>query len=310
MKMLRSLGLSFVGLAVAGLTAASHAAAVPVSVDCTNLIDIQSYSLGEDASDQAYLLVTGTADGKPISERFPKTGAWTAAPKKAPVDPKNPVGLWKGELNDGQFAALTVTLLQGKGDDALNKKYLDAMAAAEQKLPGWNGPTLASADDLKKLAEAKLKADQSVVTKIKDFYSREKKTDHFGGQFTIILWNNNGKIVKRLDPVGLTFGEHYGNDIKIYSKLKNTRNNVLMKNEQGEWEEQQLEPTSDDQTGIRVKELETEYIKQPDGANPLRHTTDYLVEVKVTAGGKPPTWNTEGEVTGVDAIHTYWQFAD
>lgn len=307
MKMLRSLGMSF-GLAVAGLTAASRAAAVPVTVDCTNLIDIQSYNFGEDASDQAYLLVSGDAAGKPINDRFPKTDAWTTAPKKAPVDAKNPVELWKGDLDEGQYAVITVTLLQGKGDDALNKKYLDALGGAEQKVPGWDAKTLASADDLKKLAEAKLKADQSVVAKIKDFYSRDKKTDHFGGQFTLILWNNAGKIVKRLDPVGLTAGEHNGIDPKIYSKLKNTRNNVLMKNEQNEWEEQQVEPVSDDGSAIRVKELENEYVNN--NGQKLKHTTDYLVEVKVMANGKPLNWSTEGEVTGIDAIHTYWQFAD
>jgi hypothetical protein len=307
MKMLRTLGISL-GLAMGGMAAATHAAAVPITVDCTDLIDIQSYNLGEDASDQAYLLVTGDAAGKQIDERLPKTGTWTAAPKKTPVDAKNPVELWKGDLDDGQDAVITVTLLQGKGDDALNKTYLDALKAAEQKVPGSDAKTLASADDLKKLAEAKLKADQSVVTKIKTFYSRDKKTDHFGGQFTLILWNHGGKIVKRLDPVGLTFGEHYGNDPKVYSKLKNTRNNVLMKNEQNEWEEQQLEPVSDDMTAIRVKELETEYVQN--GSEKLRHTTDYLVEIKVLANGKPLSWSTEGEVPGIDAIHTYWMFGD
>jgi hypothetical protein len=309
MKMLRTLGFS-VGLAVAGLTAAAaRAAALPVTVDCTNIRDIQSYTVGENASDTAYLLVTGYADGKSIDERVPKTGTWTVGQKLMPVDAKHPAELWKGDLGNGQYALLTVTLLQGKGDDALNKKYLSALGAAEQKLPGWNGKTLASADDLKKLALAKVKADQTVVSKIKDYYSREKGTDHFGGQFTIILWNNKGTIVKRLDPVGLTFGEHYGTDAKIYSKLKLTRTNVLMKNEQGEWEEQQVEPVSDDQTEIRVKELETEYIKQGK-ASPLRHVTDYLVGVTVTAGGKPLIWSTEDEVTGVDNIHTYYHFAD
>lgn len=307
MKMLRCLGMAF-GLAVAGAAAWSHAAAVPVTVNCTNLIDIQSYNLGEDASDQAYLLVTGDAAGKQIDERVPKTGAWTVAPKKIPVDAKHPAELWKGDLDEGQYAVLTVTLLQGTGDEALNKKYLDALAAAEQKVPGWDAKTLASAGDLKKFAAAKLKADQSVVTKIKNFYSRAKKTDHFGGQFTLILWNNGGKIVKRLDPVGLTFGEHYGTDIKIYSKLKNTRSNVLLKDDQNEWSEQTMEPISDDGNEVRVKELETEYVKQ-NGQN-LRHVTDYLVGVTVTANEKPLSWSTEDEVTGVDDIHRYWNYAD
>jgi hypothetical protein len=299
------------GLSVAGLAGLARAAAAPVTVDLTSIIDIQSYNLGEDASDQTYLLVSGIADGKPIDLRFPKDKTWTAAPKKMPVDPKNPVEMWKGELNDNQFAVLTITLMQGKGEDAaLNKKYLDAVNAADAKAPGYDGKMLASPDALKKLAEDLVKANQSVVSKIKEMYSREKNTDHFGGQFTVILWNNNGKIVKRLDPVGLTFGEHYGNDIKIYSKLKNTRNNVLVRNEKGELETQNLEPLNDDQTAVRVKELETEYIKQP-GANPLRHTTDYLVEIKVLGpDGKPLIWNTEAEVTGIDNIHTYWPYAD
>ena len=307
MKVLRFVGISL-GLAVAGLASAARAAAIPVAVECTNLIDIQSYNLGEDASDQAYLLVTGSAGSQSINERFPKTGAWTVAQKKSPVDPKNPVDLWKGDLDDGQYATLTVTMLQGKGDDALNKKYLDALAAAEKTVAGLDAKTLASAADLKKLAEAKLKADQSVVTRIKDYYSRAAKTDHFGGQFTLIVWNNNGKIVKRLDPVGLTSGEHNGIDPKVYSKLKNTRNNVMVKNEQNEWQELQLEPVSDDGNAIRVKELENEYVGS--GKEKIRHTTDYLVEVEVIAGGKPLSWTAEGEVPGVDNIHFYWQFGD
>lgn len=307
---LRTLVLSF-GIAVSGIAALARGAAAPVTVDLTSIIDIQSYNLGEEASDSVYVMVNGVVGGKPVDERFPKEQAWTAAPKKQAVDAKSQVEVWKGDLDEGQFAALTITLMQGKGEDqALNKKYLDAVSAAEAKVDGYDGKTLASPDALKKLAEGLVKANQSVVTKIKDMYSREKKTDHFGGQFTFILWNNGGKIVKRLDPVGLTFGEHYGNDVKIYSKLKNTRNNVLQKNDQGEWEEQQLEPLSDDQTAVRVKELETEYIKQ-DAGNPLRHTTDYLVEIKVIGpDGKPLVWNTEGEVTGIDAIHTYWPYAD
>jgi len=306
---LRSLGL-VLGLAVTGLAATSRAAAIPVTVDLTSLIDIQSYNLGEDASDQAYLLVTGTSDGKAIDERFPKEQTWTAAPKKQPVDAKSPVELWKGALDNGQFVVLTVTLFQGKvADEALNKKFLGAINEADQKVPELSGKTI-TADGVKKLAEGLQKADAAVITKIKDLYSREKNTDHFGGQFTLIVWNNDGKLQKRLDPVGLTFGEHYGNDIKIYTKLKNTRNNVLVKNDQGQWEEQQLEPVNDDSTAVRVKGLETEYLKQTTG-NPLRHTTDYLMEIKVLgADNKPLTWTAEGENTGIDAIHTYWMFAD
>ena len=308
------LGIVGLGLALGALAlwgTAARAAGVPVTVDCTSIRAIQTYAVGQNATDEAYLIVTGVAAGKPIDERLPKTGALPAAPKQPAVSEDKPLQLWKGDLDDKQFLVLTVTLMQGKGaDEARNKQFLQKLMAADQQVPGWSQPTLASAGDLKKLAQATLKADQGIVKDIKKIYSREQNTDHFGGQFTLIVWNNAGKLVKRLDPVGLTFGEHYGNDIKIYSKLKLTRNNVLVKNPKGQWEEQQVEPVNDDQTVIRVKELETEYIKQPTG-NPVRHVTDYLVEIQVLGGdSKPLKWNLEDDQTGVDAIHEYWNYAD
>jgi hypothetical protein len=303
---------AILGLVASGLVASvAPAAAIPVTVNATSIIDIQSYNIGENAKDPVYLLVTGTHAGTAINERLPKDQTWQAAPKHPAVDSKAPVTLWKGALDDGQFVLLTVTLMQGKGADAaLDKKYISDLAAADHKVLGWDKKTLTSANEFKKLAEDTLKADQSVVTNIKDLFSREKNTDHFGAQFTLIVWNNKGQLVKRLDPVGLTFGEHNGNDIKIYSKLKNTRNNVLMKNDKGEWEEQQLEPVNDDANAVRVKGLETEYVKQPTG-NPIRHVTDYLVEVQVLgAENKPLTWTAEDEQNKLDTIHQYWNYAD
>jgi len=308
---LGSVGLSL-ALSVIGFGAAmGRAASVPVTVNCTSIRAIQTYAVGQNAADAAYVMVTGVADGKPIAQRLPQTGTWPAGAKQPAVTDDKPVQLWKGDLDDGQFVVLTVTLMQGKGEDqARNQQFLQKLNEADQQLPQWKQPKLGSADDLKKLAETTLKADQGVVKDIKKIYSRETNTDHYGGQFTLIIWNNGGKLVKRLDPVGLTFGEHYGNDIKIYSKLKLTRNNVLVKNNKGQWEEQQIEPTNDDQTVIRVKELETEYIPQAAG-NPVRHVTDYLVELQVLGGdNKPLKWNLEDDQTGVDAIHEYWNFAD
>ena len=295
----------------AGAVRAAEAAPVPVSVNCTSIRAIQTYATGQNATDTAYLLVTGVANGKPMEQHLPPTGAWPAAVKQPAVTEDKPVQLWKGDLDDGQFVVLTVTLMQGQGaDQARNQQFLQKLNEADRQVAVWNQPKLASADDLKKLAEAVLKADQSVIKDVKKLYSREMNADHYGGQFTLIVWNDGGKLVKRLDPIGLTFGEHYGNDIKIYSKLKLTRNNVLVKSNKGQWEEQQIEPTNDDQTVIRVKELETEYIKQATG-NPVRHVTDYLVELQVLGGdNKPLKWNLEDDQTGVDAIHEYWNFAD
>jgi hypothetical protein len=124
-----------------------------------------------------------------------------------------------------------------------------------------------------------------------------------------MVWNNGGKIVKRLDPVGLTFGEHYGTNEKIYTKLKYTRPNVLEKDEAGDWNEVQFAPVDDEEpTVVRVKMLETEYV--PDGDQKLRKVTDYLLDVRVQAAGKPLEWELGGEETGTSTLHTYWEYAE
>jgi hypothetical protein len=143
---------------------------------------------------------------------------------------------------------------------------------------------------------------------VKDTFSRDKKTDHYGGLFSVLVWNNNGKITKRLDPVGLTFGEHFGIDAKVYTKLKYTRPNVLDK-EGNDWNEVQFPPVDDDKPEVvRVKMLENEYVQQ--GDQKLRKTTDYLVDVRVTAAGKPLEWELGGEQTGPGTLHTYWEYAE
>ena len=309
---LRSITLGVVLLLLCTVVPAARAAGVPVTVQVTSIRDIQSYEMGQNATDQVYLLLTGTAAGKPIDQRLPQGNqTLPAGPKQPAVNADKPLTLWKGDLDNNQFVLLTVTLMQGKGQDqAKNKQFVGQIQAANTGVPELSKPTLSSADDLKKLAEAVVKAHQTVIKDIKKIYSRDQKTDHYGEQFTLIVWNNNGKLVKRLDPVGLTFGQHYGNDEKIYTKLKNTRNNVLVKDDQGQWGEQQMEPLNDDQTAIRVKGLETEWVKQSSG-NPIRHVTDYLVEIKVIGpDNKALSWNTEDEQTGIDAIHTYWNYAD
>jgi hypothetical protein len=198
--------------------------------------------------------------------------------------------------------------MMGDGtDDANVKDFLDKLTAADKQTPEWSKPTL-TADEVPKFATALLKNQQPVIVKIKDIFSRQAKTDHYGGQFNVLVWNNDGKIVKRVDPIGLTFGEHFGTDLKIYSKLKATRSNVLLKDDSGQWTEQQLLPLDDDETTVRVKMLETE--AQPTDKN-TKHVTDYLAEVQVKdATGKPMHWTLEGENTGYDVVHTYYDYAD
>ena len=301
--------LAAVALLAAASAPTAQAAPLPVEVNLTALHAIQTYALDEKEDDQVYLLVSGVAGGKDVDQRVPKEGALAANVKKPPVAKKQPLPLWKGEIADGEFALLTVVLMHGKGTDAAKlKEFAGARAAAEKTVAERSKKTLAEGD-LKKLAEATVKAQQGVLKDIKKTFSRDKNTDHFGGLFNIILWNNNGKLVKRLDPVGLTFGEHYGTDEKIYTKLKYTRPNVLVQDDGGEWSQVQLEPLSEDQKTIRVKMLETEFFKKPQG-EPIRNTTDYLAELQVTAGGKVALWELAGEQVGPGALHTYWDWAE
>lgn len=296
---------------VGGVAALSTSAvAVPVSVDLTSLRAVQTYALEDKADDQAYLLVTGVAKGKELDPaRLPKADAFAAGPKKPAVDANTPLTLWTGDLADGEFAQLTVTLLQGKGDEAVAKAYAAKLAEAGKSVAARSAAKLASPDEAKKLAADTLKAQRAVVTKVKEVVGgREKNTDHFGGQFTLLVRNQGGKIVKRLDPVGLTFGEHAGIDAKVYSKLKYTRQNVLVADEGGEFSEEQLLPLNDDENAVRVKMLETEFVKQ--GDKQVKNVTDYLAEVQVKADGKPTKWKLGGENLGISDLHTWWDWAE
>jgi hypothetical protein len=293
--------------AVAALLAlgsiASVSQAVPVSVDLTAVRVMQPFAEKKDASDDAYLIVTGVAKGKPLA--MSKIGPWSLSRKKsADVTDKKPAALWTGDLADGEFAEVTVTLFHGKGDDAKIKDFVAKLADAEKKAAGLAAPKLASADDEKKLATDLLAAHREVITNIKKLFSRELKTDHYGGQLTMITWNNGGKIVNRLDPVGLTFGEHYGKKEKIYTKIKNTRQNVLIPDETGDLAEKWLGPVDDDEVTVRVKMLETE--KRGDDEYKV---CDYLVELQVKANGKPILWTLGGEKLGISDLHTYWEYA-
>jgi hypothetical protein len=290
-----------------------QAAPVNASLDLTALRAIQNFALDDKTPDNCYLVVTGVAAGQEVNQRVPQQGTWQAASKQYPVAPgkngKPPVNLWQGKLENGQYALLTVTLFHGEGKDAAPlKAYQEKLAAARKGVAEASKPTI-TADDAKKLTEGVLKAHREVVKGIKDTFSREKKTDHFGGQFTVLIWNNNGKIAKHLDPVGLTFGEHYGTDVKIYTKLKYTRANVFTQDDSGEWAQEQLAPITDDEENLRVKMLETEYVGPKD--SPQRNVTDYLLDVQVKADGKAVKWELGGEHPHEQGtLHMYWDFAE
>jgi hypothetical protein len=285
----------------------AQAAAVPVKVNLAALRCVQNYELAAKDDDQIYLTVAGVAKGAEVSKRLPDSGTMEANPKKQPVEDKKPVALWEGELGDGEFALLTVTLYHGKGDDAA-KAFSGKLAEAAKGVAEHSKKTL-TADEAKNLAAATLKAQQELVTKVKESLSREKSTDHFGGMFNVLVWNNNGTLVKRLDPVGLTFGEHFGTDEKVYSKIKYTRKNVLVQDGE-EYYPQEFPPITEDKKTIRVKMLESEYVKQEGKPRPTRNVADYLADLQVLAGDKPVEWKLGGENIGPSQVHMWWEFAE
>ena len=310
MNVQRNGGRRLTGLVAAlfGLVAGSALAApIPVKVDLTSLRCIGNYEALAKDDDQVYLTVAGVAKGADVAKRVPESGTIPANDKKPPVTDKQPVTLWEGELADGEFALLSVALYQGKGDDAA-KAFDKQIADATKGVAERSKKTLTAAEG-KALAANTVKAQQGVVQKVKDSLSRDKKTDHFGGLFNVLVWNDGGKLVKRLDPVGLTFGEHFGTDEKIYSKIKYTRNNVKVPDEEGQWFPQVFPPVSEDKLTARVKMLETEYFKNEAGRR-TRNVTDYLADIQVSAGGKPQEWKLGGEHIGPSQTHLWWEWAE
>jgi hypothetical protein len=304
-RVFAALGVGLAALASTG--AAAFAAPVPVKLDMTNLRCIQTYAADNKADDEVYLVVTGVAKGAEVTRRAPETGAMATNDKTPAITDKAPLTLWEGELADGEFALVTVTMFNGKGDEPA-KAFAGKLADAAKGVAERSKPTLA-ADDFKNLSAATLAAQQAVVTGVKETLGRDKNTDHFGGLFNVLVWNDNGALVKRLDPVGLTFGEHAGTDQKIYTKLKWTRRNVKIADESGEFFPTELPPISEDKQTVRVKMLENEYFKNEKGRR-TKNTTDYLADLQLFADGKPVAWQLGNENKGQSQIHIWWDWAE
>src|SRR3954468_6849120 len=106
--------LKFLASALIALLVPALSRGVPVEIDLTSLRAIQT-SLPNKADEQAFLIVTGVANGKEFSQHLPADQpSWTIGPKKPVSSDKQPIPLWKGELGDGEFAFVTVALFQGK----------------------------------------------------------------------------------------------------------------------------------------------------------------------------------------------------
>lgn len=296
-RTLKTLSLAAVG--ILGIAISDLAIAIPVTLDAVSIRAIQLNN-ATAKEDQAYLLVNGVANGKEFATQIPEAKPMNVGPKTPAGTVKEPISIWKGDLADGEFAYITVTLIQGTGENkAKIKEYADKKLAIEQKVKARANAKATKDTELP--IDETLTAQQAFIKDIKKILSREAKTDHFGGLFNVTIWNHGGKIEKRIDPVGLTFGEHYGIDPKIYTKLKYTRKNVMLQDDKGEWASQELTPLSDDQDIIRVKMLEVETTKQ---------TTDYLIELQIKNNGKPELWNLKGEQSGPTELHKYWDYAE
>src|SRR5262249_50297530 len=140
------------------------ARAVPVSVDMIDLRCVQTFNTTKTGDDDAYLLITGVAGGKEFSDRLPKDKAWTVAPKE-------PSTLWKGALGAGEFALVSITLMQGKGADAAKiKEYLDKKAEAEKKVAERAKPKLTQGE-FDNLHDESLKADRKFIEQVKKIFS-------------------------------------------------------------------------------------------------------------------------------------------
>ena len=301
--------VAFVAAFVATVTSAALAAPIPTKVDLAALRAIQVNNIQQGGDDDVYVLVSGVAKGQKVNQRIPTSGTLKANPKKPAITDKQPQTLWQGELNDGEFAFLTVVVMQGPGQDqAKIKAFQDQLSFATMKTADLSAKTL-DAGGLTNLHKQALAAQRPIITKIKDTFARDKKTDHYGGLFNVSVINSGGRLTKRVEPVGLTFGEHYGTDAKVYTKLKFTRNNVFEQDpDSKEWYETQYGPLNDDEDAVRVKMLENELIKTADG-DVMKKTTDYLADVKVYAEGKALKWEKGGEHPGPGTLHTWWEYA-
>lgn len=296
-----SLILDCLIVALVGFTSNARAA-VEAKIDIPAIRAVQTNTPGEGKTDNIYFLINGVVKGQAKQWQLPKGKTLKASPKVMAADAKNPITVWEGKLEDGEFVALSVVVMAGTDGKAADG-YFKAKTASDKKVAALGKGKLTK-DEFKALRKALNAQNQVFVTGIKK--AVPAKGDQFVGLFDVMVGNVGGKLVKSCTPVGLTSGEHYGTDAKRYTKIKYTRENVLVKDAGGQWYEMQMAPVSDSEDIVRIKMLET--VKDGD----KRNVTDYLIDVRVTDGGKVTTWllPPNGEHPGPTIIHDYWDYAE
>jgi len=289
------------------------ALAIDATIDLPAIRCIQTNTAGEGKSDHIYLLINGVVKGQTKQWQWPhgKTHKTVkTSPKIMAATEKSPATLWQGKLDDGEFVALSVVIMQGTDGKAADG-YYKAKTASDKKVDALANGKL-NQKQFKSLRRAWNAQNQVFVTGIKKAVPQGKgKGDAYVGLFDVMVANVGGKLLKACTPVGLTEGEHFGTDAKRYTKIKYTRENVLVKDANGQWYEMQMAPVSDDEDILRVKMLRTVLIKQAKG-DPIRNVTDYLIDVRVTTGKKVQTWllPPKGEHPGPTIIHDFWDYAE
>ena len=277
------------------------AVAAEVKVEIPVARSIQTNTPGEDKTDQIYMLVTGVAKGEAVAKQLPDGKTLKASPKEQPIDAKSPVTVWEGKVEEGQTVVLTVaTFSGGKITDDQRKAYFEKKAASDKKIEAGKAT---DKDSLNALRAAHNKQNVAFFKAIGDLFPKQKG-DHYIGAFDVIIANVGGTIHKRITPTGLLHGEHYGTGVKQYSKIKYTRENVLTKDENGQFYELQMEPTAENEEGLRVKMTEVERIGED------RNVTDYLFDITIKVGGKLTKFELAGEHPGPTIVHDYWDWAE
>ena len=307
MKIWQSLKLTACLAAAAIVSLASaqvRAAAIDVKVDVPTLRCIQTSTAGEGKTDDIYLLVSGAAGGKAFTAQIPDGQTLKSSPKEMPIEDKSAVTLWEGKLDEGQFVVVTATLMAGSKADG--KAYFEKKAAADKAVEALNAKTI-DEDGVDKLRKELNKASVEFFKGMDKLYPKGKG-DTYVGSFDVIVANIGGDVVKRIVPVGLVNGEHYGIKPKRYTKIKYTRENVLMKDASGQWYEAQLEPVNLEEDRIRVKALEVEETVK--GDEKVRNVTDYLFDVRVFKGKEATKWLLNGDHPGPSIVHDYWDYAE
>ena len=295
-----------VALVVGGVAGTASAAPVAVKLQLTELRCIQPRA-GEAGKDAVFVVVDGRAAGKPLRSLIPAEKPFPTDAKTVPIHKKAPQVLYEGQLDEGQFAFLTVILFTGGEPAEAAKAVYKAKEGLDSKLEALAGAKLEKAQ-VEGLRVAANKAHMEWVKGLAG--SLGKSAEGYAGLFDVLLVNVGGKIEKRLTPVGLTSGQHYGTDAKVYSKLKYTRDNVLVQDPaDGSFYEVQLGPTTEEKDMVYIKSLETRFAKAAAG-EPKRQVMDYVTGVQLLDGaGKPALWELGGENPGPSIVHDYWDWA-